>query len=336
MSFVVLFPALLLQVLTRAEQLAAKKKAKSGAAEPEQEDKGNQGNKGATSDDNDSGDDFGCPTGFMKRPAARGRPPKAKATSKAAAKSKAKAEPKPKKKSESKKGKKEKKHKVEEEDEVDGDGDVADDAMDVDGDNGENATQDYKNYDDGDEYQEDAEEVKPKKAKGKGKAKDKSTRKRKNKTTKTDGDAVDDDDGASPDAHPAKRPRSKKPKVAPKDAAAPKRRARKSTPLPASVDDLADETMKGIVLQRLKSVKSMNVEDLKAYLISKKGDVGQDNARLNTDWSKTSSSIRLKHVEGFPTICSFTFKTGTWNSRMAAAYISSWLMVSLHQFPILR
>ena len=91
MSFVVLFPALLLQVLTRAEQLAAKKKAKSGAAEPEQEDKGNQGNKGATSDDNDSGDDFGCPTGFMKRPAARGRPPKAKATPKAAAKSKAKA-----------------------------------------------------------------------------------------------------------------------------------------------------------------------------------------------------------------------------------------------------
>ena len=153
--------------------------------------------------------------------------------------------------------------------------------------------------------------------------------------TNDDGGAVDDDT-ASPHAHPAKQRRSKKPESASKVAAAPKRRAKKSTPLPASMDDLANETMKGIVLQRLKSVKSMSVQDLKTYLISQKGDVGKDNARLNTDWTKTSSSIRLKHVEGFPTVCCFTFKNGTWNSRMAAAYVSSWLMVSLNDFPVLR
>jgi hypothetical protein len=85
--------------------------------------------------------------------------------------------------------------------------------------------------------------------------------------------------------------------------------------------------VKGVVLKALKESKSLTVEDLKTYLNSNKDSMKSQKAALNTYWSKTSSAVRMLQEPGKPESSRFSFKTGTWNTRMCAAFMCSSLMV---------
>ena len=117
--------------------------------------------------------------------------------------------------------------------------------------------------------------------------------------------------------------------------AQPKRRARKSRQqreaeeaVLASRMNMEDDVMKGVVLQVLREVKTMTVDELKDHLSSKKDSLAGKNSTLNVYWSRTNSRCKYLLDPATPDTANFYFTSGTWNTRMAAAFIGSWLMVT--------
>ncbi|CAL1168005.1 unnamed protein product [Cladocopium goreaui] len=115
--------------------------------------------------------------------------------------------------------------------------------------------------------------------------------------------------------------------------AQPKRRARKSRQqreaeeaVLASRMNMEDDVMKGVVLQVLREVKTMTVDELKDHLSSKKDSLAGKNSTLNVYWSRTNSRCKYLLDPATPDTANFYFTSGTWNTRMAAAFIGSWLM----------
>ena len=121
--------------------------------------------------------------------------------------------------------------------------------------------------------------------------------------------------------------------------AQPKRRAKKSRQQrEAEEADLAtrmnleDDMMKAVVLQVLREVKTMTVDELKEHLSTKKESLPGKHAVLNVYWSRTNSRCRYLLDPATPDTANFYFNSGTWNTRMAAAFIGSWLMVTQRCF----
>ena len=117
--------------------------------------------------------------------------------------------------------------------------------------------------------------------------------------------------------------------------AQPKRRARKSRQqreaeeaVLASRMNMEDDVMKGVVLQVLREVKTMTVDELKDHLSSKKDSLAGKNSTLNVYWSRTNSRCKYLLDPATPDTANFYFTSGTWNTRLAAAFIGSWLMVT--------
>ena len=93
------------------------------------------------------------------------------------------------------------------------------------------------------------------------------------------------------------------------------------------VDGMLDKVMVGVITQTLKEVKGMTVQELKDHLSNKKLDLPNDKCELNVYWTQTASAVRFKLLTR-PDSSRFSYKIGTWNTRMAAAFISSYLMVA--------
>ena len=302
------------QVLTRAQQLAAKKAAK---------EKDNDKTNRAAGDEGDDESEDTKPV--MKRPSRRTKgndaakdkaeKPKQKGKAKAKAKGKAKASTRRKSKKQNAKESEvaqdevqDEDHEGEEEETVPGKRQLFLDDEEVDPDD-HVPTQDAV-----------AEEPQQKKKKA-------ATKKRKSKSKSKPAPA---DDGQPVPAAKRRRPAAKPDAAV--ETPAPKAKARgsrKKAPQVAGVEALMDDAMKGIVMQTLKNVKSMTAEHLKEYLKDKKGDLTMEKSHMNTDWTKASSGVRLK-AKGNPQITTFSFKTGSWNTRMASAFMASYLMVPRH------
>ena len=305
--------------MTRREQLAAKKNAKNQEA-----DDGN-GEKDAEADHGDDENE----TSVMKKPAARGR---AKSKSKAEEKKEAKTEKatheEPKAKSAPKKKSKKKAKKQQDESEHEEPG-VPETEQD-------SGSARRKLFEDADQEAEGAPEETVA-------AHPPPTRRRKRKCA----------DAADPSGQSTVSPKAKaKAKAAPRrpkrangedqndddgQKAQPKRRAKKSRKQreaeeAALVDsmDMEDEVMKGVVLQVLREVKTMTVDELKEHLSSKKDTLPGKNATLNVYWSRTNSRCKYLLDPATPDTANFYFTSGTWNTKMAAAFICSWLMVTQH------
>ena len=95
-----------------------------------------------------------------------------------------------------------------------------------------------------------------------------------------------------------------------------------------AVMNMEDDVMKGVVLQVLREVKTMTVDELKDHLSSKKDSLAGKNSTLNVYWSRTNSRCKYLLDPATPDTANFYFTSGTWNTRMAAAFIGSWLMVT--------
>ena len=125
-----------------------------------------------------------------------------------------------------------------------------------------------------------------------------------------------------------KRKAAAKPKKEAKAKAQPKRRPRKSTLVEDqdNVEALHDETMKGVFLQSFKEVKTMTHDDMKELLVAKKESMHNKLCRLNIYWHTGRGAVTslLDPKKPFDVV-SFSFKTGTWNSRMAGAFTCAWL-----------
>lgn len=95
--------------------------------------------------------------------------------------------------------------------------------------------------------------------------------------------------------------------------------------------DLADPMMQGIIIQKLRDVENMSMDDCKAHLVAKKAEMKDKHGNLNIYWSKTCSSVRHLLLPKSPDIACFSTKQGkTWNTRMTAAFMGSWLLVTWH------
>ena len=101
-------------------------------------------------------------------------------------------------------------------------------------------------------------------------------------------------------------------------------------------DELLDDTMEGIVLTMIKEVKSCTFDTLKEVLLEKKENLHLVNkhARLNIYWTKCSGAVSMP-VASDPKVrfdaCAFAFKRGSWNSRMAAAFACSFMAATCLQ-----
>lgn len=306
-----------MQVLTRRQQLDAKKNNKGDQEDEPKEDETKDEAEQPGSDDE--------PQEVMKRPASRkaGKEktqPKAKAKGKAKCKAKAspkrKASPKKAPKSRSRKSK-EGKGAENQEDEKDEE---------------EEPTPEHKDL--SKEFKHAAQgKTDPPKSEQKPKRK---ARKSKNKNK----EAEQGQGSAEGDAEPPKTRRPHKSKKEDQgnqgdDAEEPqsKKKTRKSRRAPPpelmnQVDVMYDKVMVGVITQTLKEVKSMTVDELKDYLCNKKLDLPNDKCELNVYWTQTASAVRFKLIPSKPDSSRFSYKIGTWNTRMAAAFISSYLMVA--------
>ena len=308
-----------MQVLTRRQQLDAKKNNKGDQEDEPKEDETKDEAEQPGSDDE--------PQEVMKRPASRkaGKEktqPKAKAKGKA--KCKAKASPKRKaspKKAPKSRGRKSKEGKgaEDQEDEKDEEEEPTPERKDL--------SKEFKHAAQGKTDPPKPEQKPKRKAR-------KSKNKNKNK------EAEQGQGSAEGDAEPPKTRRPRKSKKEDQgnqgdDAEEPqsKKKTRKSRRAPPpelmnQVDVMYDKVMVGVITQTLKEVKSMTVDELKDYLCNKKLDLPNDKCELNVYWTQTASAVRFKLIPSKPDSSRFSYKIGTWNTRMAAAFISSYLMVA--------
>lgn len=113
-----------------------------------------------------------------------------------------------------------------------------------------------------------------------------------------------------------------------KPAKKPRRTRRKDDgDAPAEGKNLGDDVMKGLFIQVLKDTKTMVIEDMKKYLAGRKPTLSSGNVGLNVYWTKAASACRLLCVgTPSPDAAYFSFKQGTWNMRMASAFMASVLM----------
>lgn len=274
-------------MLTRQQQLEAKNKAKETNEEAEQD---------ANAEDEPS----------MKRPAAKASSrAKAKAKAKTKAKAKAKAKTSPKKRVRGKKSKKEN------EDETEAKPDPVKRKL-FEMEDGEEEAHEH------DEEVEAEEEVPMKKPAGRSRASKEGTSEKAEKKKPR----------AKASAKSAPEP---EPKAKAKAKAEGKKRARRSNkPIEEleNVESMRDDVMKGVVLQVLKEVENLPYDGLQKKLNAKKDSSGHANinCRYNIYWTRCSGAVTLT-IDGppYPDAGSFCFKTGSWNTRMAAAYMCVYL-----------
>lgn len=309
------YPSFSWQVLTRQDQIKAKKAQKG-------KEKGAAGEDGNDEDeDGDSGDDAEEPP-TLKKPAAKIQEKKKTA----APKEKAKAKAKPKAKA---------KAKAKAEDETPKDDGAAPKSK---------PRRRKKAADDVpqacpsellEESQKDdvhEEKVFPEKADAA------PARKRQRRMKDPPGESKPEDPEAAK-APKRKRRRSKGPQAeadpkaeaVPKEEAVPKKKAKTSKKGKSTFTNAAameDPTMKGVILQMIKEVKDLDYQEAKSRLSQEKEELEGKHANLNVYWSKGFSSVRLLLDPAKPDVCCFNYKQGNWNVRMAAAFTSSWLMVT--------
>lgn len=105
-----------------------------------------------------------------------------------------------------------------------------------------------------------------------------------------------------------------------------KTRRRVVAPQAENMESLRDDAMKGIIMQCIKEVKNMTYDDLKEHLEAKRKGMVTTYARPNVYWHscRSACSMLLNRKKPFDAY-GFAFKNGTWNSRMAAAFACSWL-----------
>ena len=289
------------QVLTRQQQLQAKKAKKDNkGAETNLDENGDEAEDNEEDDEEDEGEP-------SKKPAARGKAKaKAKATAKASAKSKAKAKAKA---SAADKSEVEPKCKASPKKRVRG--------------GKKKATEDDAEMADAPQNPEVAEE--PAKKPGR---KRKPVDAEPEQSKKTKKEEKETKAGKEPET---KKGDSKKAET--KAKAKPKRKAKKQEidESPEQMQSLLDDSMKGIILQVLKAVKVMPVDELKTYL-KDNHSCQKGIASLNTYWTQTAAAVRLLCVPGNPDCVRFSFKGKSWNARMSAAYMcsviaASWLIL---------
>lgn len=102
--------------------------------------------------------------------------------------------------------------------------------------------------------------------------------------------------------------------------------------LETDTGDLVDGRMKGIFLQVLKEVAKMPYDDMKEHLMSKKVEMENKVCRLNIYWTKCVAAVSLLTEENTFDVVGFAFRTGSWNTRMCAAYMCAWLAVAWMMF----
>ena len=149
---------------------------------------------------------------------------------------------------------------------------------------------------------------------------------------------------AAPKSKPADKPGAKaspkaKAKEDPKAKAKSQstRRKRQSRevedqPLETDTGDLVDDRMKGIFLQVLKEVAKMPYDDMKEHLMSKKVQMENKVCRLNIYWTKCAAAVSLLTEESPFDVVGFSFRTGSFNTRMCAAFTCAWLGVTWMMF----
>ena len=150
--------------------------------------------------------------------------------------------------------------------------------------------------------------------------------------------------GRAPKSKPAGKARAKgapkaSPKAAPKEKAKsqPGRKRRQSREvedqdLETDSNGLVDDRMKGIFLQVLKEVAKMPFDDMKDHLISKKVQMENKVCRLNVYWTKCAAAVSLLTEESPFDVVGFSCRTGSFNTRMCAAYMCAWLGVTWMMF----
>lgn len=109
----------------------------------------------------------------------------------------------------------------------------------------------------------------------------------------------------------------------------PKKKSRRSSKLPDHAEVESDEVMLGVFMQVFKESSALPFDEFKSYLNKKKPALSSGNVALNVYWTKGTSAVRLMSVgPPYPDAAYFFFKNGSWNSRMAAAFMASVLMVT--------
>ena len=71
---------------------------------------------------------------------------------------------------------------------------------------------------------------------------------------------------------------------------------------------------------------------MKDHLISKKVQMENKVCRLNVYWTKCAAAVSLLTEESPFDVVGFSFRTGSFNTRMCAAYMCAWLGVTWMMF----